>query len=117
MRTRLTEIISTIDQYNGFGEYSEEYKGGEKVDICSEMPDMPDKATISEGTEKIVRDMLLNEHYENNILSFEQLKPNILSFEDYINENYQIKPPRLSDADYDDRPKGWRDEFEEDEEE
>ncbi len=58
MRRKLTEIISTMDQYNGMGKYSDEYKGGEQVDIDTDIPDTPNKAIITKGQEDMIKEML-----------------------------------------------------------
>ena len=58
MRRKLTELISPPDQYNGMGKYSDQYEGGEQVDICTDLPDAPDKATISEGRQKLIRHLV-----------------------------------------------------------
>lgn len=127
MRRKLTEIISTMDQYNGMGKYKDQYEGGEQVDICSDFPQSPDKATIAENLQqKLICDILVESNCrqkkirELTVWEYNSLKKDefhILSFDEYVKENYEIKPPRLSDADYDDRPKGWREDVWDEEDE
>lgn len=127
MRRKLTEIISTMDQYNGMGKYKDQYEGGEQVDICSDFPQAPDKATIAENLQqKLISDILVESNCrqkkirELTVWEYHSLKKDefhILSFNEYVKENYEIKPPRLSDADYDDRPKGWREDVWDEEDE
>ena len=127
MRRKLTEIISTMDQYNGMGKYKDQYEGGEQVDICSDFPQSPDKATIAENLQqKLISDILAESNSrqkkirELTVWEYNSLKKDefhILSFDEYVKENYAIKPPRLSDADYDDRPKGWREDVWDEEDE
>lgn len=88
MRLKLSEILSTIDQFNGTGEYSEQYEGGELVDINTDLPDAPKQAKVSEGVVQIITDML-NENntkdtgrisYLDNPYSY------VMSFDRFINE-------------------------------
>lgn len=58
MRRKLTEIISTMDQYNGIGKYSDEYEGGEQVDINTDISETPTIATITKGQESMIIEML-----------------------------------------------------------
>ena len=133
MRKKLTEIISTLDRYNGFAENSYDYKGGAQVDICTDIAGAPDRATISESQQKLLNSILVEGTCvkkkvtkimrENRFDSghadkyADLIGRNVLSFEEFIKENYEIKPPRLSDADYDDRPKGWREDVWDEEDE
>lgn len=88
MRLKLSEILSTIDQFNGTGEYSEQYEGGELVDINTDLPDAPKKAKVCEGVEQIITDML----NENNIKDTARISPldnpysYVMSFDRFINE-------------------------------
>ncbi|MDE7459852.1 MAG: hypothetical protein K2M85_02060, partial [Paramuribaculum sp.] len=58
MRTKLTDIISSMDQFNGIGNFIDEYIRGEQVDIDTDMPDVPDKANISKEQESLIKEML-----------------------------------------------------------
>ena len=58
MGTKLTEIISTMDQYNGIGEYMDKYKGGEQLDIQTDIPNIPKTAKINEDMEKLIANLL-----------------------------------------------------------
>ena len=127
MRRKLTEIISTMDQYNGMGQNTIQYKNGEQVAICSDMPNAPDTATISENAaQRLINNILVEgkclekKIKELTVWEYKSMKTDdfhILSFDEYVKENYEIKPPRLSDADYDDRPKGWREDVWDEEDE
>lgn len=55
---KLTDIISNMDQFNGLGPYSDEYKDGDEIDIQTDLPNSPDKATVTEGLERQLRNML-----------------------------------------------------------
>lgn len=107
MRLKLSEILGTIDQFNGTGEYSEQYEGGELVDINTDLPDEPKQAKVSESVEQIIRDML----NENNIKDIARISPldnpysYVMSFDRFINEqkgtpsNVQSYFGRLDDED------------------
>lgn len=109
MRLKLSEILSTIDQFNGTGEYSEQYEGGELVDINTDLPDEPKQAKISEGVEQIITDML----NENNTKDTGRISPidnpysYVMSFDRFINEqkgtpsNVQSYMGELDDEDDD----------------
>lgn len=94
MRLKLSEILSTIDQFNGTGEYSEQYEGGELVDINTALPDEPKQARVSEGVEQIITDML----NENNIKNtgrkslLENPYNYVMSFDRFINEQKGTPP-------------------------
>ena len=109
MRMKLSEILSTIDQFNGTGKYSEQYKGGELVDINTDLPDEPKQAKVSEGVEQIITDML----NENNIKDtgrkclLDNSYSYVMSFDRFINEqkgtpsNVQSYMGELDDEDDD----------------
>ena len=109
MRLKLSEILSTIDQFNGTGKYSEQYKGGELVDINTDLPDEPKQAKVSEGVEQIITDML----NENNIKDtgrkclLDNSYSYVMSFDRFINEqkgtpsNVQSYMGELDDEDDD----------------
>ena len=88
MRLKLSEILSTIDQFNGTGEYRGQYEGGEQVDINTDLPDEPKQAKVSEGVEQIITDML----NENNTKDTGRIRPldipnsYVMSFDRLINE-------------------------------
>ena len=58
MRVKLTEIISTMDQYNGIGEYMDKYKDGEQLDIQTDIPNIPKTARVNEDMEKLITNLL-----------------------------------------------------------
>ena len=55
---KLTDIISGMDQYNGVGSYTDEYKNGDKVEIETEFPNPPESAIIPESLENDFRNIL-----------------------------------------------------------
>ena len=119
MRANLIEIIGTIDQFNGFEPDSKEYKGGEEVDIDTSFPNMSDKATISESEQKEIERLLTEDINVNKKLSQHTIRRGyenkyVLTYNGYLNESFKKRPPQ--DPDYDDRPRGWND-FDDDEEE
>lgn len=84
MRLKLTEIISTIDQFNGMGEYIDKNKNGEAADIETNMSNPPKEANICESHQRLIKDMLkekciskegkrsILDHPDSNVLSFER---------------------------------------------
>lgn len=113
MRLKLSEILSTIDQFNGTGEYSEQYEGGELVDINTDLPDKPKQAKVSEGVEQIITDML----NENNIKDTCRISPldnlysYVMSFDRFINEQNGT-PPNVQSymGELDDEDDDWEEE-------
>lgn len=110
MRTKLTEIISTMDQFNGMGKYSDEYKDGEIVDIDTEVPD-------ADTQEKEIKEMLqvkqgvkrLDEHvnYLNSrVLPFNQF---LKEYNGPVSSNIQSYFGSLDDKS-DDEEEIWDDE-------
>ena len=93
MRRKLTEIISTMDQYNGVGQYTDEYEGGETVDIDTDMSDVPDKATITE--EDAIKEMLNPKQKSEKLNEHKTYKAEyVLTFDRFINE-YKGTPPNV----------------------
>ena len=109
MRTKLSEILSSFDQYNGIGEYSDKFKDGDKMDIRTSMPDIPEIATISESEQRTICDLLK----ENNIKGTARISlldnsySYVMSFDRFINEqkgtpsNVQSYMGELDDEDDD----------------
>lgn len=101
MRTgKLTELISTIDQYNGMLGNDNEYAGGAEVDINTDFPNVPDHATITEGQAKLIKGLLITEGRKNtpkkkrSILDDPQ--SNVLSFERFLLREKKGTPPNVS---------------------
>lgn len=82
MRTKLTDIISTMDQYNGVGKYSDEYYGGEKVDIDTDMNHSLETATITEEQKNIICEML----YPDRDVAKKHTREYVLSYDEFISE-------------------------------
>ena len=98
MRVKLTEIISTMDQYNGIGEYMDKYKGGEQIDIQTDIPNIPKTAKINEDMQKLITN-LLNENKgvdvpkENTPTNhLRRYTGQILRFDSFVNERYTPQP-------------------------
>ena len=87
MRIKLTEIISTMDQYNGLGVYMDKYKGGEQLDIQTDIPNIPKTARINEWMNILIAH-LLNEDIEDS----NEYKGQILKFDSFVNERYTPQP-------------------------
>ena len=99
MRVKLTEIISTMDQYNGIGEYMDKYKGGEQLDIQTDIPNIPKTAKINEDMEKLITNLL-----KGYVQTTKGSKPStptnplrrytgqILRFDSFVNERYTPQP-------------------------
>ena len=107
MRSRLTEILTDMDTYNGIEDYN-----SDEVNIHTQMPNPPTHATISEGMKSLIKGVLLKEGAKkpkkwegNHVMSFESFTNS------NIHSNFQKFPPQ--DPDYDQRPEGWNDEEEE----
>ena len=96
MRVKLTELISTMDQYNGIGKYIDKYKGGAQIDIQTDMPNIPKTARIDEDSETLITN-LLNEgaNVQNDktpTIPLRRYKGQILKFDSFINERYTPQP-------------------------
>ena len=106
MRTKLTEIISTMDQYNGIGEYIDKFKGGEQIDIQTDIPNIPKTAKINEDMQKLITN-LLKESVQttkgNNpsspTASLRRYTGRILKFDDFVNE-HRVRIPQHDDEQY-----------------
>ena len=113
----MTDIIGTMDQFNGVGKYSDEYKGGKEVYVDTMQKGIPDRATISENVHNNLEELLhdvsddIKQRIESSIHKYGENNKYILSFENYLKEGFQKRPPQ--DPDYDERPEGWNDTEEE----
>lgn len=118
MRTKLSDLISTIDQYNGLLKNDKEYVGGATVDIETDLPDFSGHVVVSENHKREIEGLLLTENtscnHEDTCISKTVNQKYVLTYEDFLQENFQKRPPQ--DPDYDDRPKGWNDYDDEEEE-
>ena len=86
MRTKLTDIISSMDQFNGVGNFIDEYIGGEQVDIDTDMPDVPDKANISKEQESLIKEMLACAGSDTQKQHTSDSMEYVLTFAQFINE-------------------------------
>ena len=94
MRVKLTEIISTMDQYNGIGEYMDKYKDGEHLDIQTDIPNIPKTAKINEDMENLLSN-LLNDNKNTQHTPTTPLRRytgQILRFDSFVNERYTPQP-------------------------
>ena len=120
MRSKVSELCSSFSYYLKIGEY----KDSETLDIITDFT--PDGYNLIEledtGMIDIIKEMFeYNGDYGDLHVSTpisKAAKTNceyVLSFDKFIKEGFQKRPPQ--DPDYDDRPKGWRDDFEDEDEE
>lgn len=87
MRLKVSEILSTMDQFNGMGKYSGQYEGGELVDINTNLPEAPTQAQVSESVEQMIKDMLIENTVRNKRRSLlDHPDSNVLSFERFLKE-------------------------------
>ena len=105
MRIKLTEIISTMDQYNGIGEYMDKYKGGEQLDIHTNIPNIPKTARVNEDMEKLITN-LLKENKNTQLpkgntptASLRRYTGQILKFDDFVNE-HRVRIPQHDEEQY-----------------
>ena len=102
MRVKLTEIISTMDQYNGIGEYIDKYKGGEQLDIQTDIPNIPKTAKINEDMENLLSN-LLNDNkntQHNQTTPLRRYTGQILKFDDFVNEHRAPRIPQHDEEQY-----------------
>ena len=94
MRTKLTEIISTMDQYNGIGEYMDKYRGGEQLYIQNDIPNIPKTAKINEDMENLLSNLLNdNKNTQHNPTTpLRRYTGQILRFDSFVNERYTPQP-------------------------
>ena len=103
MRIKLTEIISTMDQYNGIGEYIDKYKGRERLDIHTDIPNIPKTARVNEDMKKLITNLLnegANVQNDNTPTTpLRRYKGQILKFDDFLNEHH-VRIPQHDDEQY-----------------
>ena len=99
---KLTDIISNMDQFNGLGPYSDEYKDGDEIDIQTDLPSSPDKATVTEGLERQLRNVLnledISDERKGSSMKTETGKVSnyggfVLSFENFLAEKRGVNMP------------------------
>ena len=102
MRVKLTEIISTMDQYNGIGEYIDKYKGGEQLDIQTDIPNIPKTAKINEDVENLLSNLLNdNKNTQHNPTTpLRRYTGQILKFDDFVNEHRAPRIPQHDEEQY-----------------
>ena len=105
MRIKLTEIISTMDQYNGIGEYMDKYKDGERLDIHTDIPNIPNTARVNEDMQKLITNLLKENEgvdvpKENTPTTpLRRYTGQILKFDDFVNE-HRVRIPQHDDEQY-----------------
>ena len=103
MRIKLTEIISTMDQYNGMGVYMDKYKGGEQLDIHTDIPNIPKTAIVNEDMQKLITNLLkegANVQKENTPTTpLRRYTGQILKFDDFVNE-HRVRIPQHDEEQY-----------------
>lgn len=92
--TKLTDLLPTMADYNELRKKVDGDENIESVDIETDGKGQPNGG-------RLVSEMFNQQ--------------TVLKFDKWVNENFQKFPPQ--DPDYDDRPKGWRDDDDEEEEE
>ena len=106
MRIKLTEIISTMDQYNGLGVYMDKYKGGEQLDIQTDIPNIPKTVRVNEDTERLITNLLdenkgVDVPKENiPITPLRRYTGQILKFDDFVNEHQAPRIPQHDEEQY-----------------
>ena len=106
MRIKLTEILSTMDQYNGIGEYMDKYKDGEQLDIQTNIPNIPKTAKINEDMQKLITNLLKENKNtqlpkENNpTIPLRRYTGQILKFDDFVNEHRAPRIPQHDEEQY-----------------
>lgn len=86
MRQKLSEILSSIDQFNGTSKYSDQYVDGEPVEIDTDVCGATDKAIVDNDQQKTLEEMLkVNNMRADSILP--PTKEYVLTFEHFIKEN------------------------------
>ena len=93
-----------MDQYNGIGEYIDKYKGGEQIDIQTDIPNIPKTAKINENVENIITH-LFNEgvNVQNDTTPTTPLRRytgQILKFDDFVNEHRAPRIPQHDEEQY-----------------
>ena len=110
MRIKLSELISTIDQYNGMGEYIDKYAVGDQVLVDSETQGGQTTATVSESrTQQLIQYILREDKQSPNSEQPNGYKPKcyVKSFDTFIDEqkgtpsNVQSYTDELDDEDDD----------------
>lgn len=126
MRTKLTELISTLDRYNEMDLNCRE----DDIEVSSNCPVIPEFISVKESERKGIEGLLIIEgnekkekpHRLNEMKKFKTYSQRIKgryvkTFDRFLAEgsNFQKFPPQ--DPDYDSRPRGWNDNGDSDEEE
>ena len=105
MRIKLTEIISTMDQYNGIGEYMDKYKDGEQIDIQTDIPNIPKTARVNEDMQKLITNLLKENKgvvvpkNKTPTTSLRRYTGQILKFDDFVNE-HRVRIPQHDEEQY-----------------
>ncbi len=87
MRSKLTDIISTFDQFNWFGWFSDEYKNRAQVDMATYIDELPNTPVVTDVQEVAITELLkrnqdLRKLNERTTYAKEYVK----SFDEFINE-------------------------------
>ena len=87
MRRTLTEIISTMDQYDGMEKYINDYDNGKQVYIDIEMLDIPEKAISSKGHDDMIKEMLVPKTQIDGLnTKYSHTGGYVISYEKFISE-------------------------------
>lgn len=110
MRIKLSELISTIDQYNGVGVYIDKYEVGDQVIVDSETQGGQTTATVSESrTQQLIQYILREDNQNPKLEPQNGYKPEcyVKSFDTFLKEqkgttsNVQSYMGELDDEDDD----------------
>lgn len=105
MRIKLTEIISTMDQYNGMGVYMDKYKGGEQLYIHTDIPNIPKTAIVNEDMQKLITNLLKEnkgvgvQKDNTSTTPLRRYTGQILKFDDFVNE-HRVRIPQHDEEQY-----------------
>lgn len=124
MRLKVSEIVSSLDFYTRTGEFKDE--DTLTLDIITDCD--TDGMTYIED-ESMIQVLEMLGHDGEGLINLTHTKPTdtkyereyVMTFEEYVrnnpnvHSNFQKFPPQ--DPDYDNRPKGWRDDDLDDDEE
>ena len=89
MRIKLSELISTIDQYNGMGVYIDKYEVGDQVLVDSETQGGQTTATVSESrTQQLIQYILREDNQNPKLEPQNGYKPEcyVKSFDTFLKE-------------------------------
>lgn len=103
MRLELKELISNFYQFIGVEKYSNQNENENKLGIRKELVEINQNGQIEDKLKTCINNILMKGQYNK--------REYVLTFEKFIKENFQKRPPNAPD--YDDRPPQYEDDEEE----